>query len=111
MPDLLKPWPGYAVVSFTPTDAVVNGSPMRTAFVCLLWALVLWDHRGAVGKLAAIGAVSVNLISIAARIYGQYHWFSGEMAGELLGAALAVALAPFVAARLRNPRGVGAHSP
>jgi len=92
MPDLLKEWPGYPVANIPGLGggSVLNGSAMRTGFLCALAALLLWRRGGRAGRWASLGFLLLMLFTSFLRVYGRYHWLSNELASQLLGVALAV---------------------
>lgn len=93
MPPFMKPWASYPLVNPQFQESVLSGSAIRTGFLCLLLAAALWDRGGRVARLGAFLAVAVAVGSAFVRVYGRYHWLSDELAGELLGAALAMVVA------------------
>lgn len=106
MPIDLKPWPPYPWVNpgFGGDGGgyYLSGSALRTAFFCLLVAMVLWRRDGGVARLGSVVAATASLLFGLIRVYGGYHWLTAELSGQLLGAALALLVGSLLADPIRR---------
>ena len=90
----------YPLISVNLAGSFPSGHANRAAFFCLFGAVLLW-YRGGLG--CRIGAVAAGILVFPiaySRVYMGYHWTSDVVAGLLLGAAVAMLVAPPVARRL-----------
>ncbi len=104
LPPVLKPWPGYPLVNPVLGESFLSGSAMRTGFLCVFLAVVLWKQGTAHGRAAAVASVALGLLVGFVRVGGGYHWLTNELGSQALGAGLAVLVAVPVAERLSTIR-------
>jgi membrane-associated phospholipid phosphatase len=90
----------FATVSLDGTFP--SGHSSRTAFFCVFLAVLLWSRGTMLSRAAAVGFIVLIPLVGFTRLYIGDHWLSDVAAGILLGAALALLVAPPVAARLQK---------
>lgn len=81
-----------------------SGHAMRTGFFMVFLAVLLWRRGDPFGRVAAVIALALVIPATYARVYMGHHWASDVVGGLLLGASLALLLAPPFARSLARPR-------
>ena len=71
-----------------------SGHAMRTAFLLLFIAIILWTRGGMLRRFMAAGMLLISFAGGYARVYMGYHWASDVVAGMALGFTLALLVAP-----------------
>ncbi len=94
----------YPLTDVTLQGTFPSGHAIRAAYLCAFAAILLAARRGFVGRLAPIILGLLAALMSLSRVYMGYHWLSDVVAGMILGAALALIVAPPVAARLSPVR-------
>ncbi len=95
----------YPLATLVLQGSFPSGHAMRGAFLCTFPAILLAGRRGILGWLGALALILFALLAGLTRVYLGYHWLSDVVAGLLLGAALALLVAPPVAERLGDRDG------
>lgn len=90
----------YPLTSVDLGGSFPSGHAIRTAFLFVFLAILLWYRGGLAARASSIGLLLLALGFGFARIYMGDHWPSDVVAGLALGASLALLVAPPVAARL-----------
>jgi cation-transporting ATPase E len=91
----------YRPVSYPLATLILRGSfpsghAMRTAFFCALVAVWLLSRGGWLARIGPAVGVVVALLGGFTRIYLGYHWLSDVVGGLILGASLAIFVAPLI---------------
>jgi len=81
-----------------------SGHALRSAFFAVFLALLLSRQEGAGARVGVVALVLLGCLLGLSRVYLGMHWLSDVVAGLLLGAALALVVAPPVAARWSSTR-------
>ena len=93
----------YPLTNVRLNGSFPSGHAIRSGFICAFLAVLLAPHHGKMARAAALGVTLLALLGGFTRIYLGYHWLSDVAAGLILGAALALIVAPPVARRLAVP--------
>jgi membrane-associated phospholipid phosphatase len=82
-----------------------SGHALRTGFICLLLAYFLASGRpSATRVVVALAFTTLAVLLGLSRVYLGYHWLADVVGGLILGASLALVLAPRVATRVQADR-------
>ena len=90
----------YPLMTVATKGSFPSGHAMRSSFLCVFLAVLLWHRGGLVSRLAALGLVPLLGLLGFARIYLGYHWLSDVVGGMILGGTLALLAATPIASRL-----------
>lgn len=95
---------GYAFGYYPTKGAYPSGHALRSAFLCVFVAVILWRRDSALSRWLAAAAVILMFALVGSRIYVAWHWTSDVIGGLLLGSATAlVAAAPLARRLVRAP--------
>ncbi len=93
---------GYPLTSVQLPGSYPSGHAMRTAFFLVFLGVLLWTQGSRLARVASVGLLIPALAVAYSRIYMGHHWPSDVVAGLILGASIALLVAPPVARRLRK---------
>jgi len=92
--------PSYPLLSVPLGGSFPSGHASRFGFLATFVAILLWERDGRAKKLGVLVVIALTLYVGFTRVYARDHWPSDVVGGLVLGAALALLVAPHVARRL-----------